>query len=343
LGEVALRFLQGALESSKGSNQAATRIIAGKVTSPAFNQTRVFVDEDRGSFAQNYRFSQGIRDYGFTLDVEQATFEQLPWLLQTAVKGSVVPSTVGSTGKRVIFTPSTTGVSGDDLQSATFEFGDDTQSFSVTYAEANSFTLGFETLAVGNSIPVKFSGQYMAKSLGSNTKTAGLTYPTLETIEGMLGTFYLGDTATAYPSLAQVTGSLRSFTLNWDNKLARKVFVGDGKNFSAIGRGKREVTFTAVFEGNSAGVTRFVEWDTAAQKRMRLIFTGTTIAASTPATARELIIDGNVLFTSFDPVGTVDTNTIFTMSGSYMYESTASGGLGAEIRLTVTNDVPTYT
>ena len=343
MGEVALRFLQGAIETSKGSNKAATRIIAGRITSPEFNQPRTFVDEDRGSFAMNYRYASGVREYGFTLDVEQASYEQLPWLLQTAVKGSVSPSTVGTTGKRVTFTPSTTGVTGDDLQAATFEFGDDTQAFSSTYCEATSFELGFQTLSVGNSIPLTFSGKYIAKSLGSNTKTAGLSYPTLETIEAELATFYIGDTTTAYPALTALSGSLRSFSLKWDNKLARKVFVGDGKNFSAIGRGKREVSFDAVFEGDANGVTRFVEWDNATEKRIRLVFTGTTISGSSPATARELIIDGRVLFTAFDPIGAVDTNTVFAVSGVFKVEDTTSGGLGAEIRLTVTNDQASYT
>lgn len=343
MGEVALRFLQGALETSKGSNQAATRVIAGRITSPQFNQSRTFVDEDRGSFAANYRYSQGVKDYGFTLEVAQASFEQLPWLLQTGVKGSVSPTTVNTAGKQVVFTPSTTGVAGDDLQAATFEFGDDTQSYTATYCEASSFELGFDTLQVGNSIPLKFSASYFAKSLGSNTRTAGLDYPTLETIEAMLGSFYIGSTTTAYPALTQLTGSLRSFNLKWDNGLSRKVFVGDGKAFSAIGRGKRKITFDAVFEGNSDGVTRFVEWDTATEKRMRLIFTGSLISGATPATARQLIIDGHVLLTSFDPVGEVDTNTVYAMSGEFMYESTASGGLGAEARISVINDQASYT
>lgn len=331
MGEVALRFLQGGLETSKGSNHAATRVIAGRITSPSFNQERAFVDEDRGSFAGNYRYTTGAKDYGFGLDVDQVSYEQFGWLLQTCAKGTVAP-----VGGVTTVTPSTTGVTGDDLQAATFEFGDDTQAFSAGYCEANSWTLGFDALKPSGSFPLKFSGTYFASSLGSNTKTGGLSYPTLTTIEGTSGAFYIGTASTAYGSLAALGGSLRQFSLKWDNKLAKKLFVGDGKQFSAIGRGKREIAFDAVFEGNSDGVTRFVEWDLATEKRIRLAFT-------TSDGTKYLYIDGHVLFTSFDPVGTIDTNTVFNVSGVFMVEDTTSGGLGAEIRLTVKNGETSYT
>lgn len=330
MGEVALRFLQGSLDVSKGSNVAATRIIAGRITNPSFNQERAFVDEDRGSFAASYRYVTGAKDYGFTLDVEQVSYEQLGWVLQTAAKGSVAP-----VGGVTTFTPSTTGVTGDDLQAASFEFGDDTQGFLTTYCEANSWTLGFDALTPAGSFPLKFSGSYFASSLTSNTKTPGLTYPTLTTIEATTGHFYIGTTSTAYASIAELKGSLRAFELQWDNALAKKLFVGDGKNFSAMGRGKRVVTFTATFEGNSDGVTRFVEWDLATEKRIRVSFVDDA--------THYLYIDGRVLFTAFDPVASIDTNTVFNIEGRFVVENTDNSGLDSDIRLTVGNGESSYT
>jgi hypothetical protein len=331
VGEAALRFLQGGLEVSKGSNIAATRIVAGRITNVSLNQERAFIDDDRGSFAANYsgRYSTGAKDYGFTLEAD-ASFEQLPWLLQTAAKGSCAPS-VGVT----TFTPSTTGVTGDDLQAACFEYGDDTQGWLLTYAEANSWTLGFDSLTTGGSFPLKFSGSYFASAMASNTRTPGLTFPTLETIEATDAKFYIGSVATAYGSIAELRGSLRQFSLSWENGLAKKLFVGDGKSFSAMGRGKRVVTFDAVFEGNADGVSRFVEWDLATEKRIRLLFSGDA--------GKYLDIRGRVLFTSFDNVGAVDTNTVFAMSGTFVVEDSSNGGLSAEISLAVKNEESSYT
>jgi hypothetical protein len=326
MGEVALRTLQGALETTKGTAKIATRILAAKITGPSFNRNREWVDEDRGSFVRNYRRVSGAKDYGFTLDVEAASYEQLPWFFETAVKGSVT-----ATGGAITFTPSSTGVSGDDLSAATIDFGDDTGMFQMTYCEANSWTLGFDTLAVGAAQPVKWSGSYFAKSLTSNSQPSNaLTYPTLTTIEATAGTFYLGPITTVFASLPAVSGSLRSFNLAYDSALSKKVFVGDGKEYSAIGRGKRSITFDAVFEGNAVGTTRFTEWDLDTSKRLRLKFVDS---------AKSFTIDGRVKFDTFDPVGAVDTNTVYALSGSFEYDAT----LASDIQFAFVNGESTPT
>lgn len=340
MGEVAFRFLQGSLETSKGSNNAATRILLGRITSNNFNQPREYVVEDRGTLVESGRFIGGIKDYTFTVEAD-ANYEQLGWWLQTASKGSVAASTVGTTGKRYIFSPNTT-TTGDDLQAASFEFGDDTQGYLSRYCEATSWSLGFDALAVGQAAPLKLSLNYVTNSFGSNTKTAGLTSPTVNSILATAGRFYLGSTSTGFGSLGQVTASLRSFTMTSDNKLGRKPFVGDGTTYSLIGRGRRMTTFEMVVEGDSNGVTRFVEWDLATQKRMRLTFNGDTISGSSPATAFQLWIDARVTFLTIDVLGEVDTNTVYRITGRFE-EDAAHATAYSDYTLTLTNDQSSYT
>jgi len=337
MGEVALRFIQGGYEGSKGTATAATTQLLGKITSTSFNSPREFVDEDRSSLVGAYRVTQGIKDHGFVFEGE-ATYEQLGWHFGTGVKGSVSATTVGTTGKQYVFTPNATSA-GDDLKAATVEFGDDSQEFELTYCEIASWTLGFDALTVGGTFPLMFSANYVGQAVTSNTKTASLSVPTVESIDGATGSVSIGATSVAFGSLTALTGSLRSFRLNYDNALGRKVFVGGGRTYSDIGRGRRMISFDAVFEGNSDGVTRFVEWDLATEKRLRLAFAGSLISGSSPATANQLRIDGRVLFTSFDPVGSVDTNTIYAISGQYIYDST----LASDIQMTLINNQASYT
>jgi hypothetical protein len=340
VGERAFAFLQGSLETSKGSNNAATRILMARMTSPSFNQPRDFLEEDRGTLVAAGRYIAGVKDYTFSID-GTATFEQLPWFLQTGSKGSIVASTVGTTGKRVVFSPNTT-TTGDDLQAAAFEFGDDTQSFLLKYCEATSWDLDFAAPVVGQAAPLNMSFKYVTNALASNTRTAGLTPPTVNSILATGATFAIGNTSTGFGSLATLTGSLRAFHLTSDNKLGRKVFVGDGLTYSLIGRGRRVTTFTATFEGDANGVTRFVEWDTATEKRIRIQFNGPTIAGSAPATAYQLWIDARVLFTAFDPTQSQDTNTVFQMSGRFLEDCTNST-TNSDYTITVTNDQASYT
>ena len=322
MGEVALRFLQGGLEGSKGTAQTATRVLMARITNAGFNKPREFVEEDRGTLVAAQRFIGGVKDYGFTIEGD-ATYEQLGWFLATTVIGSVSPTTINTTGYRFTYTPQTTA-GGDTLQAATVEFGDDTQEYECEYCEGTRLTLGFDTLTVGQATPVRFSADYFTQSLSSNTKTAGLTPPTVETILATGANFYLGATSTAFASLAELTGSLRSLNLTYDNQLARKVYVGDGDTFSNLGRGRRIITFDAEVEGNSDGVTRFVEWDLGTQKRARIRFQGTEITGSSPSTTKKLQIDMRFVLTSFDPLGAVDTNTTYRLSGRCLPDSALS-------------------
>jgi hypothetical protein len=281
-----------------------------------------------------------VKDYTFSVE-GPANYEQLGWFLQTAIKGSVTASTVGTTGKRYIFSPNTTST-GDDLQAASFEFGDDTQGYLMSYCEATSWDLGFDTLTPGQAAPVNMTVNYLTQSLSSNTKTAGLTAPSVNSILATGGTFAIGATSTGYGSLATVSSSLRSFKITGDNALGRKVFVGDGVTYSNIGRGRRVTTFEATFEGDANGVSRFVEWDLATEKRLRITFGGTTIASSNPATAYQLWIDGRVLFTTIDVLGAEDTNTVYRVTGRFL-EDASHNTTNSDLTLTLTNAEASYT
>ena len=338
MGEVALRFLQAGLESTKGTGVAATRVLLSRITNANFDRPREFVEEDRGTLVGSQRFNDGVKDYTFTIE-GPANYEQSGWFFATVGKGSVAATTINTVAKQYVYTPQTTAV-GDDLQSATVEFGDDTQEFESEYCEGTGFTLGFDTLAVGQATPLTMATNYFTQSLTSNTKTAALTPPTVTSILATGANVYLGSTSTAFGSLAELTGSLRSFSLDYQNGLGRKVFVGDGDTYSSLGRGRRVITFTAMVEGDAAGVTRFVEWDLGTEKRMRLRFQGGIIAGSSPATTYKLIVDGRFVLTAFNPLEAVDTNTVFSIAGRFLPDSTISD---SDIQFTLVNLEASYT
>lgn len=339
MGEVALRFLNGGFESTKGTGVAATRQIMGRITNPNFNIPRDFIEEDRGTLVASTRFVEGVKDYTFSIAQENGTtFEDIGWIFHTVVHGTAAPTTINTAAYSRTYTPQTTA-SGDTLKAATIEFGDDTQEFECEYCEGEGFNLGFATLAVGQAAPVTLTTDYITQSLASNTKTS-LSAPTVETILATGATFSLGSDSTAYASLSAVTGSLRAYSMTYANNLGRKVYVGDGTTFSNVGRGRRVVTFTAQVEGNSAGVTRFTEWDLGTYKRMRLLFQGQVISGSSPATTQKLQIDGRFVLTEFDPIGEVDTNTTFQISGRYMPDTALSD---AEVQFLLVNGVSAYT
>lgn len=341
MGEVALRFLQGGIEGTKGTGVPATRILMARIANANFDKPREFVEEDRGTLVAAQRFIEGVVDYSFSVETDGATYEDIGWQFLTVVKGTDAPSTINTTAYRRIFTPQTTA-GGDTLNSATFEFGDDTQEYEMEYCEGTGFTLGFDTLQVGQAAPVRLSVDYVTQSLASNTKTAGLSLPTVDTILATNAAFYLGSTSTAYASLSALTGSLRSFNLTYQNQLGRKIYVGDGNTYSNIGRGRRIVTFEAMVEGNSDGVSRFTDWDLGTEKRMRLLFQGPVITGSSPATTKKFQIDGRFVLTTFNPLEAVDTNTTYVIGGRFLPDTGLTVS-GAEIEFTLVNAEASYT
>ena len=68
MGERAFAFLQGSLETSKGSNIAATRVLLARLTNTNFNQPREFIEEDRGTLVAAGRFVAGVKDYTFYVE-----------------------------------------------------------------------------------------------------------------------------------------------------------------------------------------------------------------------------------------------------------------------------------
>lgn len=342
MGERAFAFLQGGLESAKGTAVAATRILMARPTSVTLNQPRAFVEEDRGTLVDATRFNAGVKDYTFTVTAEGVSYEQLGWFLQTCSKGSVAAVTFATAAKRYTFSPNTT-TTGDDLQAATIQMGDDTQSYQAAYCEGTSWSLGFSTIAVGQAAPVTLTVNYVGQSFASNTKTAGLSTPTVESILATNGTWQVGTTATAFQSLPTVSGQLRAFMFNSDNQLGRKVFVGDpGLTYSNIGRGRRISTFTATFEADANGTTRFVDWDTGIFKRMRLTLNGTSVTGAAPDTKKSITLDGQFVFTSFNPIGVADTNTVYEMAGRFVEDSTL-GTANSDYQLALVNDQGSYT
>lgn len=335
MGERALAWLQGGLESTKGTGVAASRILTGRITAADPGEKAQYLEHQRGSFESAYTAVSTVSTATLTLE-QEATFEELPWFLLTGVTGGRGSSLVNTAAYKWSFAPFSASSNSDDLKAATIQWGDNDAGFRAVYAEIGTFTLGFNTLSGGGAYPLTFTANYLAKSIASNTRTAGLPQPSVEVVDASRCTFYIGTTSTGYDSLSALSGSLRQFEMNWDNGLEHKVTAGEGGVPSiTLGRGKRSATFTMLVEGDTNGVTRFTEADTGTTKRIRLAFQGSLISGSSPATAREVRIDGRARFLKVTPLGEVGTNTVFSIDGQFEHDATLDAGA----TLTVINDV----
>lgn len=307
MGEVALRKLQAALEVTRGLDLPATR----KVYATGHMEKNIDLIapmEDRGTFISNYRSSLGVVTSSLPLD-GGVSFEDLPWWLQMALKGGVAGVLRAVTAYDYTFVP-TPGT--DDLKSATFEWGDDTQAFQSNYCMVDTM----EITGVLNSFWT-FSVGIIGTDMATTTFTGALGDRTVEDVNMYLTKLAIG-AAGSVPS-SYMTGRFIGFKLSINNNLARKYFAdGVAPTLGGIGRGKREFTLEITFEGNAATVTERGVWEAGTNRVARITATGSAIAGSTGPVLRTVDIVFPGKWSAF-AVGERDTNTIFvaTMRNEY--------------------------
>jgi hypothetical protein len=328
MGEVALRKIQGAIESVRGTDLAATRKIYAKGRMMKDIQL-LRPEEDRGTFIKNYRSAQGIVTASFPI-TGGLTYEDLPWLAQISIKGGVTSTVVDTTVRRWAFVPN---ASVDDLQTATFEWGDDTQAFQMNYGMIDTL----EISGVANTGGYwSFSADVIGTDMAKTTFTGALGERVVEDINMFLTKCAIG-AAGAVPS-SYMTGRFIGFKFNLNNGLSRKYFAdGVAPTLGGIGRNKREITLEVTMEGNAATVTERDAYEAGTSRVVRITGLGTTIAGSSPTHVRtaDLVVCGK--WRSFE-VSERDTNTIFVGLLEAEYDAT----LTYEMSLTVDNLVTSF-
>jgi tail tube protein len=321
MGEVALRKIQAALEVTRGVDLAATRkVYATGTMAKKIDLLRPL--EDRGTFTRNYRSTLGVIEASFPMQ-GGLTYEDLPWWSQLAIKGGVTSSLVDTTARRWAFVPSQTT---DDLASATFEAGDDTQAFQMNYGMVDKFEI---TGAINSywAFTVDVIGTDMSKT----TFTGALGDRTVEDINMYLTKCAIG-AAGAVPS-SYMTGRFIGFKFNLDNHLSRKYFAdGVAPTLGGIGREKREITLEVTMEGNAATITERDTYEAGTPRVVRITALGSLIAGSSPSHFRtaDLIVPGK--WRSFD-MGNRETNTVFTAILDSEYDT----ALAYDMSLTIDN------
>lgn len=323
MGEVALRKLQAGIETTRGTAVAATR----KVYATA-NMTKdvalMAPMEDRGTFVRNYRSVQGVTEAAMTAEAG-ASYEDLAWWFQLMLKGGVTGVVRGITAYDYTFVPSGTT---DDLKSATFEWGDETQAFQMPYGMVDSWSIEGTT---GDFW--KLNATLIGSDMAPITFTAALGDRIVEDVNMYLTKLAIGVPG-AVPS-SYMTGRFISFKLSGNNGLARKYFAdGAAPTIGGMGRAKRELTLELTFEGNAATITERGVWVTGTSRVARITALGSVIAGSTGSIQRTVDIVFPGRWQGF-AVGDRDTNTIFTAVMRNEYDAT----LAYDISAVVTNAV----
>ena len=277
---------QAGIESVAGTEVDATRKLYCVGTPPLEVRARYRPDEDRGSYIAHYTSLETSIRAQCALQ-EAASFEDLAWWLQLAAKGGVSGAQQESTSAYLYtFAPTATS---DDLDTATFEGGDDVSALVMTYGMVNKFNLeGNERGAVQMAVDV------IGAQADDGSFTAAISDRTRELIAFQKAQLYI-DSAAGSIGSTQVTGQFQGFAFELDNKIVQQWF-GDGNLYpEGHERDKRFAMLTLQLAFSS--VSEFQAYQAMTDRYVRLVLPGSNIEG---AYDKEVTIDVAGPWETFD-------------------------------------------
>lgn len=323
-------------ETTPGTATAATSIWRGVGGMLKDDTTVEMVDEQIGIAIPTNRGYIGQLGGSLSMPATPATFEQLPHILEAAIKtvGTGASDGVGS-GKIYAYTTPTTSV--NTIKTYTIETGDNQQAEEMEYSFVEKFTLSGE-----RGQAVMMSADWIGRQVTNTTFTGALSVPTVEEIVTGKGAFYI-DAVGGTVGTTAITGTLLGWELSVDTGWRGKWTIDAGQlyfNFHYFDRDSFDAELSLTFEHDATAVAQKALFRAGTPRLFRVNIPGN--ALGTPGTTysyKTLRIDMAAKYTEWDAVDSDEGNNIVTVKAKVGYDATAALGLN----ITVVNELTTIT
>lgn len=323
-GIKALRKIQMGKESggAAGTAVAATAIWRGTGLLEDSREIK-HVDEEIGVALPTTRAYVPKLGCKVTFDPVEATFQQLPYLLEAGV--SIETPTQDGAGTDYIYAYALPTSSQNTIETYTLEMGDNQLAQETDYAFVESFKLS------GNAGEgVMMEASWVGRDVTDTTFTGALTAPTLTPDDHIVfgGSSLFVDAVGGTVGTTAIASTLLSFELDVTTGLKAK-YTNLGKDFDFVyfDKGSFSATLKLVYEHNTAADGQRDLYEVATPRLIRLQFEGG--AVGTPGTVysnNTLIIDAAGVYTAM-PFGDIDGNATVEAELQIGYDLTAALGL----------------
>jgi hypothetical protein len=313
----ALRKLQLGREVTAGTAVAATAIWRGMGAIEDQRET-VFVAEDIGYLSGVDRTYVPKLLGALALDSVPATYEQLPHLLEMAIK-AIGTGAADGTGSDKIYDYVLPTTAANTIKTYTIEGGDDQEVEEMEYSHAQDLSLdgkGGEALMM--------SATLRGRQVAVSAFTGSLAAPTVEEILFSKGKLYIDTVASTFGSTIKSNTLLDmglKITTGWI-----PVWAADGQlYFSFVKSVGPEVVLSLTFEHDSIGAAEKAKWRAQTPSLIQLKFVGNAVqTAGTTYTTKTLIINLAGKWEKFSSLGEQDGND--TIQGTFRarYNATAA-------------------
>lgn len=334
-GEVGLHRLQAGKEGTRFSPATVDTLFpADAATTGALDRGYMSPNEDYGVLAlhQPARGIWGVRLA--TLPFRSVgLYEYMPIHLGAGIEGGVAASHPTTGVDLLEFVRDMTG---DSLDSYTFEEGDNNQVFQYVGSMIRQARYSFSSLVAPGNVPLGIEAEYFAQDKASiaDFTPGAVAVEDPEAIVGQTARIYIGSPTTAFDSLPEVLGLLAADVTVPSGSVPRKYGSADD-TYTHVGKVKAAPTGTlTVYETDD---TTTDVWDifddpdaSAKHMRVRLEWNGRLITGSYYYRLR---FDGHVAFTSV-PIGNDGNGArVYQAACDFVYDDDLASDFRAELQI----------
>jgi len=274
--------MQYGAESAHGTAVAATKILPMAVPPIQPDREAIYPREDVGKRTDAYRSYIAGRMVSDKLKWDSAYWQSQAMLFSCGIQGGITPveQTAGENDYLWAYDPPMDDT--DPAQdSITLERGDDVFMVESEYVMFKRIKISGEINQEGKDSTEKIEAEYFGRQNTIATFTAGLTLPTLNSINSKLTRFFI-DTTWAGAGGTEKTLTLRSYDLEILTGLHPKLFGSGSETFDTHGPGALNFLASFVLEGNSNALAIYSAFLAQSLAVVQLNTVGPQIGAGDP-------------------------------------------------------------
>jgi hypothetical protein len=317
-GIKALRQIQICREDTQGTATTDFYIWRGIGTLEDARES-VWPEEDIGIFGGTDR--QYFPKLAATLEMDEveATFEQLPHILDAGIKYAAPTTDTGSGYIRLWEEPVTDAVESTDLMTYSMKCGDNNEVEKFSFGFVTEFSLSG---SAGEAWMVKSTWTGREASTDGDGFDSGATLQDVEEALFSKTKLYLDATSdTIGTTLVSNTliGATLEVTTGWT-----AVHTGSGRlDLSFVKQVKPEIKLDVTFEHNNTASLEKYYWRNGTARQIRLLCEGSALSDDGAYTYKTLQIDLAGKWDTFDKIDEQDGNDVVTGHFIARYNSTA--------------------
>ncbi|MFA7253998.1 MAG: hypothetical protein WC107_05605 [Patescibacteria group bacterium] len=320
-GIKALRQIQMSRETTQGTATTDFSVWRGLGTLQDSRES-VWPEEDIGILSGTDRQYFPKLSATLEMDAIEATFEQLPHILDAGIRNSILTTDTGSDYIRT-YTEPTTGATiaeSSDLQTYSFKCGDNNEVEKFSFGFVKEFTLS-GTAGEAWKIKSTWEGREVASD---SDGFATVTIPIVEEMLFSKSSLYI-DASSDTIGTTLISNTLISADLNvttgWQS-----VYTGSGRlDLSFIKQVQPEIKLDITFEHNATATAEKAAWRNKTARLLQILVPGNAVAtAGALYTYKTMKINLAGKWDSFEKIDEVDGNDVVTGHFIARYNSTAA-------------------